>query len=66
MEKYPEKFLSENDIFSKISRGNKIFIGTACGEPQYLVSALVKYVETHPKAVADAELMHVWTLGVAP
>ncbi len=64
--RYRKKFPSENEIFSKVRRGDKIFIGTGCGEPQYLVSALVKYVEKHPKAVADAELMQVWTLGVAP
>lgn len=65
-ERYPEKFPTENEIFSKVNRGDKIFIGTACGEPQYLVKALVKYVEKYPKSVADAELMQVWTLGVAP
>ncbi len=65
-QRYPEKFSEENRIFSNIRRGNKIFIGTACGEPQYLVKALVGYVEKYPKALADAELMQVWTLGVAP
>ncbi len=65
-ERYPKKFPSENAIFSKVKKGDKIFIGTGCGEPQYLVSALVKFVEKHPKAVLDAELMQVWTLGVAP
>ncbi len=64
--RYPEKFSDENRIFSNIRRGDKIFIGTACGEPQYLVNALVSYVEKYPKAVADTELMQVWTLGVAP
>ena len=65
-QRYPEKFSDENRIFSNIRRGNKIFIGTACGEPQYLVKALVGYVEKYPKALADTELMQVWTLGVAP
>jgi len=65
-QRYPEKFSEENRIFSNIRRGNKIFIGTACGEPQYLVKALVGYVEKYPKALADTELMQVWTLGVAP
>ncbi len=62
---YPDKFAPEDKIFSEIRRGNKIFISTGCGEPQYLVSALVKYVESHPKAFADAEIFQVWTLGVA-
>ncbi|MCU0849412.1 MAG: GNAT family N-acetyltransferase [Spirochaetes bacterium] len=64
--RYPEKFVSLNETFSHIHRGDRIFIGTACGEPQYLVTELVKYAETHPKTLFDAELMHVWTLGVAP
>ncbi len=63
---FPDKFAEENVIFSNIHRGDRIFISTACGEPQYLVNALVRFVESHPKAVAEAEVMHVWTLGVAP
>jgi acyl-CoA hydrolase len=62
---YPEKFASEDKIFSNIGRGFKIFISTGCGEPEYLVSALVKYVESNPKAFADAEIFQVWTLGIA-
>ncbi len=65
-ERYPEKFVPENRIFERIRRGDHLFIGTGCGEPQYLVNALAAYVESHPKAVFDAEIFHVWTLGVAP
>lgn len=63
---YPEKFAPEDRIFSHIHRGDRIFVGTACGEPQYLVSALIRYAESHPKAFFDTEVIHVWTLGVAP
>ena len=63
---YPGKFISEEQIFSHIHRGDRIFIHTACGEPQYLVQALIKFVESNPKAFFDAEVIHVWTLGVAP
>jgi len=63
---YPEKFLPEEKIFSHINRGDRIFIGTACSEPQYLVNALVEYVKSYPKAFFDTEVIHVWTLGVAP
>ena len=63
---YPDKFISEERVFHSIHRGNRIFIGTACGEPQYLVRALIKYVESHPKGLFDAEILHVWTLGIAP
>jgi acyl-CoA hydrolase len=63
---YPEKFVPENQIFKHIRRGNTIFISTGCGEPQYLVQALINYVESHPGAFFDAEVFHVWSLGVAP
>jgi len=63
---YPEKFPAEEGVFSRIHPGNRIFIGTGCGEPQYLVGALIKYVQSHPKAFFDTELLQVWTLGVAP
>ena len=63
---YPKKFGSEAEIFSHIHRGDRIFIHTACGEPQYLVRALIQYVESNPKAFFDAEVFQVWTLGVAP
>ena len=63
--KYPERFAGEKQAFSKIHPGSRIFIGTACAEPQYLVNALVNYVESNPKAFFDAEVLQVWTLGVA-
>jgi acyl-CoA hydrolase/RimJ/RimL family protein N-acetyltransferase len=63
---FPAKFVSENEVFSLIHPGDRIFIGTGCGEPQYLVAALIQYVESHPKAFFDAEVLHVWTMGLAP
>jgi acyl-CoA hydrolase/GNAT superfamily N-acetyltransferase len=63
---YTVKCASEAVIFSHIHRGDTIFISTACGEPQYLVQALINYVASHPTVVVDAEIFHVWTLGVAP
>lgn len=60
------KFISTDDIFSNIHAGDRIFISTGCGEPQYLVGRLIAYVEAHPKAFFDAEVLQVWTLGVAP
>lgn len=63
---YPQKFVSENQIFSHIRRGNRIFVGTGCGRPQYLLQALVQFIESHPTAFFDTEVFHVWTLGLAP
>ena len=33
---WPEKLASEEEIFSHIHTGDKVFLGTGCGEPQYL------------------------------
>ncbi|MDD5127755.1 MAG: GNAT family N-acetyltransferase [Dehalococcoidales bacterium] len=63
---YPEKFASEEEVFSHIRRGYRIFISTGCSEPQYLVRALIKYVESHPKAFFDTDIINVRTLGVTP
>ena len=60
---YPEKFLPTEEIFKSIRAGDRIFISTGCGEPQYLIQALVDYVKAHPKAFFDTEILHVWTLG---
>jgi acyl-CoA hydrolase len=54
------------DSYSRDTPGDRIFIGTGCGEPQYLVSSLLNYVQRNPKAFLDAELMNIITLGVAP
>ncbi len=65
-QQYPDKFATTNTIFNKIHPGNRIFIGTGCGEPQLLVRSLIEYVRSNPKAFFDTELLQVWALGVAP
>jgi acyl-CoA hydrolase/ribosomal protein S18 acetylase RimI-like enzyme len=65
-EQFPKKIASTENVFKCIKPGDRIFIGTGCGEPQYLVQSLITYVESNPKSFLDAELMHVVTLGVAP
>lgn len=63
---YPGKLVPPDQAFTSIHRGDRIFIGTGCGYPQYLVDQLVAYTQAHPKAFFDAEVLHVWTLGVNP
>jgi len=63
---YPGTFVPLPEAFFSIHRGDRIFIGTGCGQPQYLLDELVRYTESNPKAFFDAEVLHVWTLGVAP
>jgi acyl-CoA hydrolase/RimJ/RimL family protein N-acetyltransferase len=63
---YPDKFVTAEKAFDSIRRGDHLFIGTGCGEPQYLVAKLAAYVQSHPKAFFDTEVLQIWTLGVAP
>jgi acyl-CoA hydrolase/RimJ/RimL family protein N-acetyltransferase len=63
---YPAKFGTNERVFGNIHPGDRIFISTGCGEPQHLVQSLIEYVESNPKAFFDAEVLQVWTLGVAP
>ena len=63
---HPDKCAPAEEIFSHIHPGDHIFVGTGCGEPQYLISALIAYVQANPKAFFDTEVLHVWSLGVAP
>ncbi len=63
---WPEKFEDETKIFRAIHPGARIFIGTACSEPQYLVKAFIDYVQAYPHAIFDAELIKVWPLGIGP
>jgi len=63
---FPEKFASEHKIFGHIHAGDRIFIGSGCGEPQYLIRALIRYVESEPKAFFDTEVVHVYSFGIAP
>lgn len=65
-EQYPEKFTSETRVFGRIHRGDIIFVASGCGEPQYLVRALLEYVSSHPKGFFDTEVIQLWSLGLAP
>jgi acyl-CoA hydrolase/GNAT superfamily N-acetyltransferase len=65
-QEYPDKFAPVEKVFNSIHRGDVIFIGSACAEPQYLVHSLIRYVKSNPKAFFDAEVIHIRTLGVAP
>lgn len=38
----PSKLMSAEDAVELIKRGSRVFIGTACGEPQHLIRSLVE------------------------
>ncbi len=61
-EGYDEKKVSLEEAISRVETGDHIFIGSACGEPQYLLKGLVELGDH----LADNEILHVHTLGVAP
>lgn len=45
-----------------VERGAKVFLGTACAEPQYLVQGLIDRAST----LHDVQILHFITLGDAP
>lgn len=45
-----------------VRSGDRVFIGTGCGQPQHLVDALVE----HSGHVTDAHVIHLLTMGTAP
>ncbi|MDT8273286.1 MAG: hypothetical protein RRA35_08835 [Desulfomonilia bacterium] len=65
-ELYPRKFSNEDKIFSHIRRGDRIFVGSGCGEPQHLVKSFMAYAQTNPRAVFDTGLSHLLTMGLTP
>ncbi len=59
---YRDKVISAADAVRKIRPGNRVFVGSACGEPQVLTRALGEASAT----LSDTEVLHVLTLGAAP
>ena len=44
---YSKKFVSADEAISKIKIGSRVFLGTACGEPQYLIKKMVANSDLH-------------------
>jgi acyl-CoA hydrolase len=61
-ERFANKIVPATKAIKEIGRGNRVFIGSACGEPQELVRAMVE----EGSGLTDTEVIHVLTLGVAP
>jgi len=61
-EKYGDKVGTAAVAMKLIKPGNRIFIGTGCGQPQHLVETLVQY-SSH---IYDAHIIHLLTMGAAP
>jgi acyl-CoA hydrolase/GNAT superfamily N-acetyltransferase len=43
----PNKIMHAEQAISRIKRGNRVFLGTGCGEPQHLIKALVQDINLH-------------------
>ena len=56
---YQAKKTTAAKALRKIKRGNRVFIGSGCGEPQHLVRALEEIVPL----LADVEILHILSVG---
>ena len=61
---FPEKFASLKTIFGAIKPGARIFVSSACAEPQYAIRALQDFIEEDPKAIRDTEVFQVWAMSI--
>ncbi|NNF47342.1 MAG: acetyl-CoA hydrolase/transferase family protein, partial [Desulfofustis sp.] len=61
-ETYRDMIMSPNKALSEVKSGNRVFLGTGCGEPIVLVEALVK----KSSKLADVEIVELLTKGDAP
>jgi acyl-CoA hydrolase/ribosomal protein S18 acetylase RimI-like enzyme len=61
-DRYRGKVMTAEQAVSEVERGQRVFIGSGCAEPQELVKAL----SARSHALADTQIIHILTLGTAP
>ncbi len=61
-DKCKNRILTAQAAIKKIKRGSRIFLGTGCGVPYYLVQELAKMADR----MSDNEIVHLLTLGDTP
>ncbi|MCG3138575.1 MAG: hypothetical protein HJJLKODD_02440 [Phycisphaerae bacterium] len=61
-DRYADKLMTATAAVKRIKPGDRVYVGSACGEPQELVRALGKA----GGGLSDTEVMQILTLGVAP
>ncbi len=61
-ERYEGKVTTVAGALARVRRGDRIFIGAGCGEPQALVDGLTDMAGR----LADLDVYHLLTLGTAP
>ncbi|MBI2931602.1 MAG: GNAT family N-acetyltransferase [Planctomycetes bacterium] len=60
-EHYRVRTVSPREALGCVRRGQRVFVGSGCGEPTLLVSALAERSD-----VTDVEVIHIMTIGHAP
>lgn len=61
-EKYADMVTTSDAAMTRLRPGQRVFIGTGCGEPLELVRALTRRASELP----DTEIVHLLTFGEAP
>jgi acyl-CoA hydrolase len=61
-EKYKDKICTPQEAVDHVRSGQRVFIGSGAAEPQLLVKAL----SARGSELADTQIAHILTLGVAP
>lgn len=56
---YDQRTISADEAVDKIQSGNRVVLGHACGEPSYLVNAMVSHAENYE----DIEIVHMVAMG---
>ncbi|MCW8925807.1 MAG: GNAT family N-acetyltransferase [Xanthomonadales bacterium] len=59
---YKNKLISARKAVSRVKSGRRVFIGSGAAEPQVLVKALAE----RGAELADTQITHILTLGIAP
>ncbi len=59
LDRYRSMVLSAEEAVGRIRPGQRVFIGTGCGQPQTLVAAMLRRADE----LDDVELVHLVTLG---
>lgn len=60
-EKYADMIATPKKALARVKNGQRVFVGTGCGEPQLLVEALTD----RAAELADVEIVHLLTKGDA-
>lgn len=61
-QKYKCKIVNADQAIDNVRPGSRIFIGSGCAEPRFLISALMKRAVDFP----DTELLNILTLSISP